>query len=332
MNAWRVARIGSRALTLGVVTVSGVYLIVYLYRWEWNRALISGLFFLAALVTFSTSLVLSSLRALDHRVDQLEGAVRATASARPATSTSTAADADGTRQFIQRANDEQLRQRFDWLREPPQGFGVFVPVLIGTGVLLSGVTYLIERLAGAFASRTVDHRTARLLAPDLPLGGRPLELTAVNVATAASFGSASHRDPEHMPAASRTGHLLGWFIVLAIGTLLTVAAVNTIADATQSRGDDSASGGSTTIDLRISQRRAERPPEVVAQALWTACQNTVGVEITLVAVDATGTDHVRLTLDAGLGDLARRRLFGCLEDATLDLVRADVVGHAVGGG
>jgi hypothetical protein len=317
MNAWRVARIASRALTLGVVAVSGVYLIVYLYRWEWNRALISGLFFLAALVTFSTSLVLSSLRALDHRVDGLAGAVTAAAAPAASTASGAAQHPDGTRQIIQRANDEHLRHRFDWLREPPQGFGVFVPVLIGTGVLLSGVTYLIERLAGAVAGRTVDRRTARLLAPDLPLGARPLVVADVR------------HDPARVTATSGAGHLLGWLVVLAIGTLLIVAAVNTIAEATQSRGDDSVRDGSTTIDVVISLRRAERPPDVVAQALWTACHGTVGVDTHLVGAEVIGADRVRLTLDAGLGDLARRRLFGCFEDATLDLVRANVVAHTV---
>jgi hypothetical protein len=36
-------------------------------------------------------------------------------------------------------------------------------------------------------------------------------------------------------------------------------------------------------------------------------------------------DHVRLDLTSALSELRRRRLFGCLQDATLGLVQAHVV-------
>jgi hypothetical protein len=306
MSAWRVARIGIRALTLGVVAVSGVYLIVYLYRWEWNRALISGLFFLAALVTLSTSLILGALRSIEQRVGDLEGAVH-----------STRRDGTATRQVIQRANDDDARHRFDWLREPPQGFGVFVPVLIGTGVLLSGLTYLIERVAGLLASRTVDRTTARLLAPELPLGTRALDLadTARPSSRAAPTGGVSR--------------LVGWGVVLALGSLLTVAAIDVIADATQSRDELPDRAATTSIDLSISQRGPDRPVETVALGLWTACEHTLRVDAEIIESSAIGGNRVRVVLDAGLGELARRRLFGCLEDATLDLVRASVAAYAV---
>ena len=35
-----------------VAAISGTYLVVYLYRWEWNRAVISGVFFLAAEIAY----------------------------------------------------------------------------------------------------------------------------------------------------------------------------------------------------------------------------------------------------------------------------------------
>ena len=56
-----------RALIVVLLAVSGAYLIVYLYRWEWNRALICGLFFIASEVALSTSMILRRLRRLEQR-------------------------------------------------------------------------------------------------------------------------------------------------------------------------------------------------------------------------------------------------------------------------
>ena len=43
-------------LVVGVVlTLAGAYLLIYLSRWEWNRAIILGLFFVAAEVALATS-------------------------------------------------------------------------------------------------------------------------------------------------------------------------------------------------------------------------------------------------------------------------------------
>ena len=50
-------RIGLAAL-LTVMVAAGWYVFVYLYRWEWNRALVSGIIFLAAEVALLGALVL----------------------------------------------------------------------------------------------------------------------------------------------------------------------------------------------------------------------------------------------------------------------------------
>jgi hypothetical protein len=47
---------------------------VYLYRWEWNRALVSGLIFLAAEIGMLAALVLDRLAKLDRRVDDIDRA------------------------------------------------------------------------------------------------------------------------------------------------------------------------------------------------------------------------------------------------------------------
>ena len=46
---------------------------VYLYRWEWNRAIVAGIIFLAAEVGLLGAALFSRLSKLGHRVDELGG-------------------------------------------------------------------------------------------------------------------------------------------------------------------------------------------------------------------------------------------------------------------
>ena len=152
MSARQVLRFAAMVLTALVLLTAGLYVIVYLYRWEWNRAIIAGLFFLAALVTFSTVLILRRLRGLEERLNDIERTRRL------------------ARTVVAEENDERAARHFEWLRRPPDRLEVFIPVLLGAGVLLSFVAYFMERVAGMIAGPTVDRRTARLLELDLPLG------------------------------------------------------------------------------------------------------------------------------------------------------------------
>ena len=303
MTIWRVSRLGVQLLTLVVTTISGAYLLIYLYRWEWNRAVISGIFVLIALLIFEMAVVFGALRSIGSRLDRIEGGLER------ATSTHQLAKA------ISDANVPNAAQHFEWLREPGDRFGVFVPLLIGAGAVLSGVAYVVERIAGLFASATLDRRTARLLAPDLSLGS--------GARAAAGQPLANHHN--RAPTVSR---VLGWVVSVSIISLAVVAGINALADAAQSRPETVDSAHATLIDMRIEQKRTPRSDTSVAEALWTACRNTVPPEARLVeTVEVDG--GVRLVVDRGLGELRRRRLFGCLEDATLDLVRASVTSYQV---
>ena len=51
------ARVLGRVLVVVVLVASGAYFLVYLYRWQWNRALVSGLFFVAAEIAVVASVV-----------------------------------------------------------------------------------------------------------------------------------------------------------------------------------------------------------------------------------------------------------------------------------
>ena len=140
-----------------LVTAAG-YMIVSLNRWEWNRALFFGLIVLIAEVALATGLVLRRLAQLgpvegdDPRVGEI---VRSSRPAAP--------------------------DRFAWLRESNDRMSVFITFLVGGGVLLSAVAWLVDRLA---SSTTTPHREARLaaqLAPiSYPAGGLLVdEMTAL---------------------------------------------------------------------------------------------------------------------------------------------------------
>lgn len=121
-----------RALLGGVtLAASGTYTFVYLYRWEWNRALMSAAIFIAAEIAVMGSLLAQRLKVLSDRVDGQEAGASASHTVRLDRIQSAAPPA---------------RANFAWLSRPDQ-MNVFVPVLMGAGVLLSGVAWLVERVA-----------------------------------------------------------------------------------------------------------------------------------------------------------------------------------------
>jgi hypothetical protein len=296
-------------LVLGsvVLVVAGAYLLIYLYRWEWNRAIVSGLFFLSALVTLSTMVILRSLRTMAERLDQLEAA---------------ATREQATRRLIAGLNADRARRHFAWLSDRSSQLSVFIPVLIGAGALLSGVTYLLERVASALAGTTIDRRTARLLAPDLPLG--PARTPTRTLRAAAVPPATDPLVPPRRPPETARRRSARWLaVVLAVTALVGVALV--LRSSTQSRPEPGSEQGSTALVLRIDQQRTPRPVDEVAEALWIACRARLTRTTDLTAVRLRSDGTVEMVVDQGMGPLRERRFVGCLEDATLDLVSAEVI-------
>lgn len=67
------------------------------------------------------------------------------------------------------------------------------------------------------------------------------------------------------------------------------------------------------------------PPIEAAEALAVACHGTRHADSEFTEIATLRGDHLRLTVTPALNGTRRRRLFGCLQDATLDLVQAHVV-------
>jgi hypothetical protein len=285
----------ARLLTLAVAAVSGAYLIVYLYRWEWNRALISGLFFLVAEIAYIGSSLRSEIAALRARIDAFE--TRA-GPARPEHQTAPAA---------------RPSRSFAWLRESASGhMSVFVPVLLGAGVILSALAFVVERVAGIVARPATGRvPTRRLFALDTPPGGL---LGPVPEPDAAGRRRARFGTQGRLPRV----------IAAVVLVLILVAAIDIVADATQSRPSPRVPGTSTVVELAIDQRRP-RPAIEAAEALAVACHGTLHADSEFTEIATIRIDHVRLEVTPALSEPRRRRLFGCLQDATLDLVQAHVV-------
>jgi hypothetical protein len=143
--AWAVAGV--------TLAASGAYVFVYLYRWEWNRALMSSALFIAAEVALVGMLLGRRLMGIERRLDEQSRLDR--------------------RQIATRLRESAPppKVQFRWLAKPDQ-MNVFVPVLLGAGVILSGLAWLVERLARMTARPVAEQQLAgRLAGIRLPANG-----------------------------------------------------------------------------------------------------------------------------------------------------------------
>jgi hypothetical protein len=141
VSARRVAYLG----LLAVLVSSGAYVFIYLDRWEWNRAMVAGILFVGAEVALIGAMVLERLRNLNEKVDGL--AER---------------DRHVDPQVLGRIRDTapEPSKPFAWLDPRDQRMGVFVPVLMGAGMVMSGLAWLIERLARRTAGPALERGLA----------------------------------------------------------------------------------------------------------------------------------------------------------------------------
>lgn len=124
-----------------VLFFTALYFFVYLWRWEWNRALIAGVLFVATEVAVAAAILLSRLRRIEARLPAPDPSVLAHI----------------------RDTAPPARDHFEWLAPRADRFGVFVPVLIGMGVVASGLAWVVERLARATAGPALERGLAARL-------------------------------------------------------------------------------------------------------------------------------------------------------------------------
>lgn len=164
-------RVTLLAATLALAS-SGLYVFVYLYRWEWHRAIMVGVLFLATEILLVAMTFAGRLRAIGERLERQDRDARTRTAGRHL-----------------RASPPEPHAPFQWLTDDDR-MGVFVPVLLGAGVVLSAIAWVIERVALITAGPALDTGLAGRLAPlCLPETGL-LERAA---------GPASPYDPHAVP-------------------------------------------------------------------------------------------------------------------------------------
>lgn len=277
---------GIGLLALGA---AGFYVFVYLYRWEWNRAIMAGVLFVAAEIALVTALLLDRFKSLERKLDEQRSAGP---SLQPLDAIEDAAPA--------------RRRHFAWLTDQDK-VGVFVPVLMGAGIVISGIAWIVERLASTTARPLLERRLALKLEPlALPAGG----LTGSGPARTA------------LPRRSTQTILKRAFATLCVGVLLALS-IDALGDLTQNRPDATTSG-QTTVALELTIRDADLgTPRQAARSLWEACRGLVSND--LAGMVATGST-VSLTFEPAVGQYSMQRLQGCFEDGTLDGLSAELVG------
>ena len=280
-------------LAVFVMATSATYLLVYLYRWEWNRALIAGLFFVAAEVGVMGTSLLRRLRRIEQKLDD--------------------AVAARTLQHLKDTAPESP-DRFRWLDDSATHMNVFVPVLLGAGVILSVIAQGVERLAAATAKPALERGLAnRMTALALPQGGLLLP-----------------GPPIPLRAHGRGHRAVSRLFVLAVGVLAvfaSISAIDIIADATQTRADAIDHSSSLELTIRVNTKGRVAGEADTAEALWVACRGVLNRRVQTMTDEPVriAPGVYRLEISPAVGDHARRRLVGCLEDSTLDRITGRVV-------
>ena len=113
--------------------------------------------------------------------------------------------------------------------------------------------------------------------------------------------------------------------VLAVAVMGAIGIVG-LAELTQNRPDPVEAGSATVLTFDVDTRDYQRGEGAAAQALWAVCSATVGCDVTGVPAPARGGagDGYTVTISPAIGENGRKRLSGCLEDATLDRVMGHV--------
>lgn len=284
------------AVVVGVT--SGAYTIVYLYRWEWNRAAIAGLFFLATEIIFVTSLVLRRLWHIEHRLNEL--------SAPPRQMSSPALEA------ALRDTRADPHAHFAWLRDSATSTNVFLPVLLGLGVVTSVLGWVVEHIARATTSPVLERRLAERLVP----------------ITVPAEGLLVAPPPPATGGRRRVGRWLALAVVIVVTAAGSAATIDFLADEIQTRPDALRDDVETVLDLQLRGQSARRDPERTFNHLWAVC-TAPGIfsdrYVEPVSVRHADGGAVQVVVAENIGEHGLARLTGCLRDTTLDRVQASVV-------
>ncbi|MFE9649171.1 hypothetical protein ACFYO0_34655 [Streptomyces sp. NPDC006365] len=282
---------------------TGAYLFVYLYRWEWQRALTSGVLLLIIEVFLVAAILLSRLGRLERRLGESE------------------TRAEEIQRRLQQSR-EAAPERFRWLdtrpfegREDRNDTFVFVPVLMAAGAVLSVVAFIIQKIAGATgrakAERVLAGRLASLAAP--PGGVR---------------GDAA--DIAERPAVppSRPGRTFFKATAGAVVTALLASLTFFLADTIQTHPASSPDTAASTVVFRVTVRNADTGPvrDGAARDLWETCRRSTAGSREHAPLSSLGDGVYAGVVRPPLPGHDMFRLRGCLTDITANRTTAVVLG------
>ena len=276
--------------------VAAIYFFVYLYRWELHRALVAGVLFVAGEIAVATTLVLRKLEML-RAPARVSIDVPSPTEERP--------------EAPPRTDDHDRAQRhFRWLGM--DRMNVFIPVLIGANIIVSGIAWLVEHLARSAPAkgRSVERDLASLA---LPVGG------FVDVA---SSGIVPINDTTASSIFSRLLRPVAFCVIAALVVVFVLLALSG-----RSRPDADTTGFRSNVMISLDTRNG-LDRDLAARSLFEACHPMVENQ-RLVELRRVETGRYLIVLEPALGEQARRRLLGCLDDGVLERVHAGVQGHTI---
>jgi hypothetical protein len=112
-------------------------------------------------------------------------------------------------------------------------------------------------------------------------------------------------------------------LVILLVAVLAAAVVDAVRDRTENRPDVVVTGSRSVVTFDVDTYDAQQPIAEAARALWYACNETIGNRLIFLRVGDGGSGVA--TVSPSLGPHERKRLTGCMTDATIDRVRGDVI-------
>lgn len=287
------------------------YLVVYLYRWQWNRALICGVLFVAIEVFLLGVMLLS-------RVGRLERRIAATDSR-----------GEEVRRRLDQARLEQSGEesgaRFRWLdadrlADPvggPAGHRVFIPVLLAAGVVLSGISWVVQRIARMSVVPTADRN----------LAGR---LTALTAPAEGALRAGQRLEDAPAVPAPRPGRTTAFGALALAGVVGLTFGIDALGDATQSRPAAPPDSAATTLVFRVDTRSPGDAAHNARAAgdLWEGCRHGITIgSLDNAGLSQLGPDVYALVIRPALTENDLARLRGCLIDANAPGIQASFLGE-----
>ncbi|MEU8755704.1 hypothetical protein [Streptomyces chartreusis] len=279
-------------------TGAGTYLIVYLYRWQWQRALICGVLLLIIEVMLFGLVTLGRLNRIEERLRDTDRRQREL----------DARQEDVLTRLREPATARE-ETRFRWLEDPADRSFVFVPVLMVAGVVLSGLAWVVQKLASTTAGpaeRRLAGRLAVLAAPDPAASG----------------------DLEDLPAPGSGRRTARAATVGALSVALLAVLIVALADLTQTRGEETNEHEATSVLVQVDLRGTDLSTgrrALAAEQIWERCRDSTSAPLKHAPLGELGDGMFAGVVRPALTDHDLMRLRGCLEDATLERAHLTVV-------